>query len=248
MPSQNRVRIYAGPNGSGKSSLYKVISKEYISGLFVNADEIEKQLKTVGFIDLTEFNLKTDAYQFENYKILPSSLSLIKKASSEGFAIEVVVKDNFILNKSKSTNSYEAAFVASFIRYSLLNEKRNFTYETVMSDRFKLEEIKHANQLGYKTYLYFICTDDFEKNIERVKNRVLKDGHDVDEEKIKSRYFKTLDNLADAVKLVHRAYIFDNSGNQYELIAEIYQGTAFKFYNTSIPAWIDKYLYDKFEF
>ncbi len=45
MPSQNRVRIYAGPNGSGKSSLYKVISKEYISGLFVNADEIEKQLK-----------------------------------------------------------------------------------------------------------------------------------------------------------------------------------------------------------
>jgi predicted ABC-type ATPase len=41
MPSQNRVRIYAGPNGSGKSSLYKAISKEYISGLFVNADEIE---------------------------------------------------------------------------------------------------------------------------------------------------------------------------------------------------------------
>lgn len=248
MSSQSRVRIYAGPNGSGKSSLYKVISKEYISGLFVNADEIEKQLKTIGFIDLTEFNLKTDVDQFENFKNLPSSLSLIKKAISEGFTIDVIIKDNFILNKPKSTNSYEAAFVASFIRYSLLNEKRNFTYETVMSDRFKLEEINYANQLGYKTYLYFICTDDFEKNIERVKNRVLKDGHDVDEEKIKSRYFKTLDNLADAIKLVHRAYIFDNSGNQYELISEIYQGTAFKFYTTSIPAWFEKYIYDKFEF
>ena len=248
MSSQNRVRIYAGPNGSGKSSLYKVISKEYISGLFVNADEIEKQLKTIGFIDLTEFNLKIDAKEFENFKNLPSSLSLIKKAISEGFAIDVIIKDNFVLNKPKSTNSYEAAFVASFIRYSLLNEKRNFTYETVMSDRFKLEEINHANQLGYKTYLYFICTDDFEKNIERVKNRVLKDGHDVDEEKIKSRYFKTLDSLADAIKLVHRAYIFDNSGNQYELISEIYQGTAFKFYTTSIPAWFEKYVYNKFEF
>jgi len=201
MSSQSRVRIYAGPNGSGKSSLYKVISKEYISGLFVNADEIEKQLKTIGFIDLTEFNLKTDVDQFENFKNLPSSLSLIKKAISEGFTIDVIIKDNFILNKPKSTNSYEAAFVASFIRYSLLNEKRNFTYETVMSDRFKLEEINHANQLGYKTYLYFICTDDFEKNIERVKNRVLKDGHDVNEEKIKSRYFKTLENLADAIKI-----------------------------------------------
>ena len=248
MPSQNRVRIYAGPNGSGKSSLYKVISKEYISGLFVNADEIEKQLKTIGFIDLTEFNLKIDAKEFENFKDLPSSISLIKKAITEGFTVDVVIKDNFVVNKPKSTNSYEAAFVASFIRYSLLNEKRNFTYETVMSDRFKLEEINHANQLGYKTYLYFICTDDFEKNIERVKNRVLKDGHDVNEEKIKSRYFKTLENLADAIRLVHRAYIFDNSGNQYELIAEIYQGTAFKFYTTSIPAWFEKYVYNKFEF
>ncbi|MCZ8089990.1 MAG: hypothetical protein O9282_04520 [Flavobacterium sp.] len=248
MPSQNRVRIYAGPNGSGKSSLYKVISKEYISGLFVNADEIEKQLKTIGFIDLTEFNLKIDAKEFENFKNLPSSISLIKKAITEGFTVDVVIKDNFVVNKPKSTNSYEAAFVASFIRYSLLNEKRNFTYETVMSDRFKLEEINHANQLGCKTYLYFICTDDFEKNIERVKNRVLKDGHDVNEEKIKSRYFKTLENLADAIRLVHRAYIFDNSGNQYELIAEIYQGTAFKFYTTSIPAWFEKYVYNKFEF
>lgn len=167
---------------------------------------------------------------------------------NSGFTIDIVVKDNFILNKPKSTNSYEAAFVASFIRYSLLNEKRSFTYETVMSDRFKLEEINDTNKLGYKTYLYFICTDDYEKNIERVKNRVLKDGHDVDEEKIKSRYFKTLENLADAIRLVHRAYIFDNSGNEYELIAEIYQGTAFKFYTTSIPAWFEEYVYNKFEF
>lgn len=248
MPSQNRVRIYAGPNGSGKSSLYKAISKEYVSGLFVNADEIEKQLKTIGFVDLTDFNLVINDNQFERFKNLPSSISLFKKAVSEGYTIDVVVKDNFILNKPKSTNSYEAAFVASFIRYSLLEEKRNFTYETVMSDRFKLEDIKNANELGYKTYLYFICTDDFEKNIERVKNRVLKNGHDVNEEKIKSRYFKTLENLADAIRLVHRAYIFDNSGNQYELIAEIYQGIAFKFHTTSIPLWFEKYVYDKFEF
>lgn len=248
MPSQNRARIYAGPNGSGKSSLYKVISKEYISGIFVNADEIEKQLKTVGFIDLTDFNLKVDVNHLENFNNLPSSISLIKKANNEGFIIDVKVKDNFIVNIPKHTNSYEAAFVASFIRHTLLNEKRNFTYETVMSDRFKLEEIINANVLGYKTYLYFICTDDFEKNIERVKNRVLKDGHDVNEEKIKSRYFKTLDNLADAIKLVHRAYIFDNSGNQYDLIAEVYQGAAFKFHSDSIPAWFENYVFNKFEF
>jgi predicted ABC-type ATPase len=248
MPSQNRVRIYAGPNGSGKSSLYDVISKEYISGLFVNADLIEKQLKTIGFIDLTEFNLKINPAQLDTFKKLPSSISLINKAISENHEINVVVKDNFILNKPKSTNSYEAAFAASFIRNSLLEAKRDFTYETVMSDRHKLDEITQANKLGYKTYLYFICTDDFEKNVERVKNRVLKNGHNVDEEKIKKRYFKTLENLADAIKLVHRAYIFDNSGDNYELLAEIYQGTAFKFHTALIPLWFEKYVYDKFDF
>jgi len=248
MPSQNRVRIYAGPNGSGKSSLYNVISKKYISGIFVNADLIEKQLKTIGFVDLTDFNLKIDDSKLEDFKKLPSSISLVNKAISENYTIEIKIKDNFIVNNLKNTNSYEAAFTASFIRYSLLTDKKDFTYETVMSDPQKLDEIVQANKLGYRTYLYFICTDDFEKNIERVKNRVLKDGHDVNEEKIKKRYFKTLDNLSDAIKLAHRTYIFDNSGNNYELLAEIYQGTAFKFHTESIPLWFEKYVYNKFQF
>lgn len=248
MSKKNRVRIYAGPNGSGKSSLYNFISNQYISGLFVNADLIEKQLKNVGFVDLTEFNLKIYTSQLESFKKLPSSLSLFKKAENEGYKIDVGIKDNFVLNKLKTTNSYEAAFVASFIRHSLISEQKDFTYETVMSDRFKLDEIIEANKLEYKTYLYFICTDDYEKNIERVKNRVIKNGHNVDEDKIKKRYFKTLENLSDAIKLVHRAYIFDNSGDAYELLAEIYQGTAFKFHTDKIPLWFEKYVYDKFEF
>ena len=54
--------------------------------------------------------------------------------------------------------------------------------------------------------------------------------------------------MADAIKLVHRAYIFDNSGDKYELLAEIYKGTAFKFHTESIPQWFEKYVYNKFEF
>ena len=54
--------------------------------------------------------------------------------------------------------------------------------------------------------------------------------------------------MADVIKLVYRAYIFDNSGDKYELLAEIYQGTAFKFHTKSIPEWFEKYVYNKFEF
>lgn len=56
-------------------------------------------------------------------------------------------------------------------------------------------------------------------NISRVKNRVQKGGHDVDTEKIISRYTNTLENLYPALKLVDKAYLFDNS-NEMLLIAE----------------------------
>jgi len=42
--SQPRLRIFAGPNGSGKSTLFESLSKKYDVGVFVNADNIEKEL------------------------------------------------------------------------------------------------------------------------------------------------------------------------------------------------------------
>jgi predicted ABC-type ATPase len=248
MPNQAKIRIFAGPNGSGKTTLYEALSKNYSSGFFINADEIEKKLLTTRLIDLTVLNLKSSQEELDSFKQTPLALSLFATAEEKNYAIDVVVDENFIVNKPKTTNSYEASFVASFIRYLLLKNNKSFSYETVMSHKGKIEEIKQANNLNYKTYLYFVCTDHFEKNILRVKMRVEKGGHFVDEGKIKERYFKTLENLADVIRNVHRAYIFDNSESSNELIAEVYQGTAFKFHTSSIPAWFEKYVYDKFEF
>lgn len=244
----HRIRIFAGPNGSGKTTLYNALSNNYNPGFFINADEIEKTLQTKGLIDLTELGLKSDLTALENFKKLPEIQTLLQKAVVENYTIDVTISENFIVNKPKDTNSYEASFTAAFIRHLLLNNNKSFCYETVMSHSGKLNEIKLANKLGYKTYLYFICTDDFEKNIDRVKIRVSKGGHDVDEAKIESRYFKTLKNLADAIKLVHRAYLFDNSGKRLTLLAEVYEGKAFKFNTDKLPFWFEKYVYNKFEF
>lgn len=52
-----RLRIFAGPNGSGKSTLFESFSKRYNAGIFLNADVIEKELSTNGFIDLNELGL-----------------------------------------------------------------------------------------------------------------------------------------------------------------------------------------------
>lgn len=38
-----RMRMFAGPNGSGKSTIKEVISEELL-GIYVNPDEIEKEI------------------------------------------------------------------------------------------------------------------------------------------------------------------------------------------------------------
>ena len=47
-----RVRMFAGPNGSGKSTLKSVIPAKFL-GIFLNADDLERQLKQTQKIDLS---------------------------------------------------------------------------------------------------------------------------------------------------------------------------------------------------
>ncbi|GLO56451.1 hypothetical protein PPUJ20066_24870 [Pseudomonas putida] len=49
-----RLRVFAGPNGSGKSTI-KAELPPALTRIFVNADELEKEAKTTGFIDLSPF-------------------------------------------------------------------------------------------------------------------------------------------------------------------------------------------------
>lgn len=47
-----RIRMFAGPNGSGKSTVFRNINRLFSIGHYVNADDIEIQFKTQGFINL----------------------------------------------------------------------------------------------------------------------------------------------------------------------------------------------------
>ena len=46
-----RLRIFAGPNGSGKSTFKTMIRRELL-GIYINPDEIEKEISDRGFLDL----------------------------------------------------------------------------------------------------------------------------------------------------------------------------------------------------
>ena len=79
-------------------------------------------------------------------------------------------------------------------------------------------------------------------NINRVKVRVAKGGHDVPSTTIRKRYHKTHRLLYNAIKLCHRSYIFDNSGKYFELIAET-DGGKIGIWNP--PEWFIKHVYLK---
>lgn len=90
---------------------------------------------------------------------------------------------------------------------------------------------------GYRTYLYFVATEDPEININRVRNRVAAGGHPVPTEKIVQRYGRCLALLQAAVAASNRAYIFDNSGADLLLLAEVTDGTDLEFKVEEIPDW-----------
>ena len=89
---------------------------------------------------------------------------------------------------------------------------------------------------------YFICTESPEINVERVRNRVAKGGHPVPEAKIVSRYYNSLSLLREAINHTHRTYLFDNTGREGKLIAEIYKGKTFTLKNNGVPSWVNKYV------
>jgi predicted ABC-type ATPase len=138
-----------------------------------------------------------------------------------------------------------SAIFADFLRHKFLEARQTFTFETVMSSSDKISLLKKAQSLGFRTYLYYVSTEDPQINIARVANRVRLGGHDVPTDKIISRYHKSLDLLFEAIKYSNRAYIFDNSGDSKRWIAEITEAINLNIQVDELPEWFIKYVTDK---
>ena len=240
-----RLRILAGPNGSGKTTVYKDISRvaHFSFGIFVNADEIELCLKTKGYMSFVEYGIDVYPEEFlEGYKSFPKSKE--SSVSEKDFAI----KNNVItVSNPEKVDSYFACYIASFLRDKMLTAGvETITMETVMSHPSKLELIKKAHELGYRVYLYYVTTNDSFINVERVKARMALGGHGVSEDKVHSRYKRSLEILFDAMMLSDRAFLFDNSGKKYDLVAE-YDGSneTLQILGKTWPLWLQQYVVDR---
>ena len=238
-----RLRMFAGPYGSGKSTIKDVLPPQWL-GVYINADEIEKTVRANGCLNLAAFEVKTDNQELQAF--LQAS-GLLKKAGLLAQASQLSLVDGSVAFGPVAVNSYWASVLADFIRHKLLALKVSFTFETVMSSPDKVAFLQKAQEVGYRTYLYFVATEDADINVSRVKYRVQVGGHAVAEDKIRSRYVRSLELLPQAVTYADRAYIFDNSGAERVWVAEVTDGLEIEMKTDEMPAWFKAALWDKFE-
>ena len=232
--------MFAGPNGSGKTTLFRLLAKEHSSGgvfigePFVNADDIEAELRAGGRLALARYGIATTQ----------DGLTAWLRAAAwnddtRNISAHARMGDGAITVPAGAPSSYAAALFAAFIRSRLLDAGRSFSFETVMSHPGKITLLRDARALGFRTYLYFVATDNVELNVGRVGVRVQVGGHAVPEEKIRERYRRSLDLLPQAVRAADRAFLFDNSTEGHVLLAETTAGKIAEIHvkEDEMPSW-----------
>ena len=94
-------------------------------------------------------------------------------------------------------------------------------------------------QRGYFVRVFFISTSDPRINAARVAGRVMEGGHTVPIEKILQRYVRSMGNLAAAIRVADRVYVYDNSidGADARLCVRTQDGLLRKIY-VEPPEWV----------
>ena len=100
--------------------------------------------------------------------------------------------------------AYEAAEMADALRRALVERGESFVFETVLSDPAgqKVEFLKETGARGYQVALIFIRIDSVATSKQRVAIRLMKGGHDVPDEKLETRFDRTLANLKTGNRVV----------------------------------------------
>lgn len=141
-----------------------------------------------------------------------------KSTVTKGFDIvgEYINADE--IKKQRNCSDLEAAQFATALREDAVKNKRDFTFETVLSSPRNVELLKNAKVAGYRIEVVFVLTADPQINVSRVAQRVKNGGHDVPTDKIISRYYKSLDNISKMLEIADIMWVVDNSNEKAELI------------------------------
>ena len=134
----------------------------------------------------------------------------------------------------------KAARKATEMRYECLEKGMDFVFETVFSSEEKLDFLRKAKEAGFFIRIFYVCTESPLININRIAQRYLNGGHEVPISKTISRYFGSLKNMVEAIRIADRVYLYDNSVDNSvpRLILRTSDGIIAKQYTDNLPEWV----------
>jgi predicted ABC-type ATPase len=117
-----------------------------------------------------------------------------------------------------------------------LRATESFAIETTLAGNWTNDAIRAALERSFFTRLFYICLDNPERSIQRVRERVAQGGHDVPDSDVRRRYSRSLANARGVLRIVHQGLVFDNSGAEPRPVFEMRKGGLFNWAD-EIPAW-----------
>lgn len=105
------------------------------------------------------------------------------------------------------------------IRY-FSDRRASFAFETTLSGRSNLALIQKLRVDGYKIHLFFLMVSSVEVALSRIKERVLKGGHDVPEVVVRRRFDRSFRNFLRAYSdAADSWYLLDNTSTTPATVA-----------------------------
>lgn len=111
----------------------------------------------------------------------------------------------------------EAAIKAEELRERMIVDRKDFTFETVLSTNRNLLLLQRAKEKGYFIRGIYVLTCNADINVARVNAREALGGHGVPEEKIRSRYDKALALIPKFVEICDILHIYDNTQEPFRI-------------------------------
>lgn len=134
--------------------------------------------------------------------------------------------------------SLQAQRLAAEQREQLIAAGVSHVAETVFSHPSKIALVHKAINAGFTVHLHIVVVP-VELTVARVRTRVINGGHDVPEDKIRDRHARLWTYVADAIKVVQHAVVYDNSkaATPFRVIARFENGVARPGDYAPWPAW-----------
>ena len=99
------------------------------------------------------------------------------------------------IKRTTLCSDIEAALKAEELREHMIAQKKDFTFETVLSTERNLLLLQKAKEQGYFVRGIYVLTANVDINVARVSAREALGGHGVPEEKIRMRYERALKHM-----------------------------------------------------